>query len=208
MLRARSEEAKDERRQALLGAALDEFFEKGFSATRMDDIAKRARLSKGALYLYFDSKEAMFRALIESFALPNLETIEQITTSAVSLRDALSGLARFAPILIRHSEMPRLMKVMVGDSHLFPDTVRMLREELVERVIALISGVLKRAHEAGEAEVSHPELTARVVMGPIILSALWQAVFNSRSEAEIDLERLFQIHERMMLRALEPRSVS
>lgn len=208
MLRARSDEAKDERRQALLGAALDEFFEKGFTATRMDDIARRAKLSKGTLYLYFDSKEAMFRSLIESFALPNLAKIEQITTSAGSLRDALSGLARFAPLLIRHTEMPRLMKVMVGDSHLFPETVRMLREELVEKIISLLAGVLKRARDAGEADVSNPELTARIVMGPIILSSIWQAVFNSRSEAEIDLEQLFQIYERMMLKALEPRSVS
>ena len=208
MLRARSDEAKDERRQALLGAALDEFFEKGFTATRMDDIARRAKLSKGTLYLYFDSKEAMFRSLIESFALPNLAKIEQITTSAGSLRDALSGLARFAPLLIRHTEMPRLMKVMVGDSHLFPETVRMLREELVEKIISLLAGVLKRARDAGEADVSNPELTARIVMGPIILSSIWQAVFNSRSEAEIDLEQLFQIYERMMLKALDPRSVS
>ena len=62
MKRARSDEAKDERRAQLLDAALDEFFEKGFSAARMDDIARRAKLSKGTLYLYFDSKKAMFQA--------------------------------------------------------------------------------------------------------------------------------------------------
>ena len=208
MRRARSDEAKDERRLALLNAALDEFFEKGFTATRMHDIARRANLSKGALYLYFDSKEAMFRALLETFAMPNLERIEQIATGAGSLRETLAGFRQFAPYLVRHTRLPRLMKVMIGDSHLFPDTVRALRQDLVEQVIRLISDMLRRARDAGEAEVDNPELTARVFMGPVILSALWQAIFNSRSEAEIDLERLFQIHERMMLKALEPGSVS
>lgn len=208
MLRARSDEAKDERRQALLTAALDEFFEKGFSATRMDDIARRAKLSKGTLYLYFNSKEAMFRALIETFAMPNLEVIEQITNSAASLREALSNFARFAPVLIRHTEMPRLLKVMAGDSHLFPETVRTLREELVEQVLGLIAGMLRRARDAGEIDIDNPELTARIVMAPVVLSALWQAIFNSRGEAEVDLEQLFQIHESMMLRALDPRSAS
>ena len=135
MLRARSDEAKDERRQALLGAALDEFFEKGFTATRMDDIARRAKLSKGTLYLYFDSKEAMFRSLIESFALPNLAKIEQITTSAGSLRDALSGLASFVPLLIRHSEMPPYSSIAESVDEWRPLTPYIL-ELLQERVFA------------------------------------------------------------------------
>lgn len=206
MLRARSDEAKDERRSALLNAALDEFFEKGFAATRMNDIARRANLSKGALYLYFDSKEAMFRALVESLASPNLEMIEQITHNANSLKDALRGICQFAPMLIRHTELPRLMKVLVGDSHMFPQMVLAYRQELVERVLAMIAGMLNRAHEAGEVEIEDADLTARIVMAPMILSALWQAVFNSRQEAEVDLEHLFQIHERMMLKALQPGS--
>lgn len=202
MLRARSDEAKDERRQALLGAALDEFFEKGFAASRMSDIAKRAKLSKGTLYLYFNSKEAMFRALVESLASPNLEMIETIIEGSGSLRDALAGISRFAPLLIRHTELPRLMKVLVGDSHMFPQMVRAYRQELIERVLAMIAGMLRRAKESGEADIEDPELTARIVMAPVVLSGLWQAIFNSRSEAEVDLEELFRIHERMMLKAL------
>lgn len=208
MLRARSDEAKDERRQALLTAALDEFFEKGFAATRMSDIAKRAHLSKGAVYLYFDSKEAMFRALVENLASPNLELIERITANAGSLREALAGICRIAPLLIRQTELPRIMKVLVGDSHMFPQMVQAYRIELIERVLAMMASILRRAHEAGEADVENPELTARIVMAPMVLSALWQAIFNSRQEAGVDLEQLFQIHERMMLKALEPRSAA
>lgn len=203
MARARTDEAKDERRQALLAAALDEFFEKGFAATRMDDIARRASLSKGALYLYFDSKEAMFQALIESLASPNLEIIEQITEHAASLKEALHGIRKFAPFLIRQTDLPRLMKVLVGDSQLFPEIVEAYRQELIERVLSMIAALLQRADETGEAKIENPQLTARLIMAPVIFSALWQAVFNQTSEAEVDLDQLFAIHEQMMLNALQ-----
>ncbi|KCZ46290.1 MULTISPECIES: TetR/AcrR family transcriptional regulator [unclassified Hyphomonas] len=202
MRRARTDEAKDERRQALLAAALDEFFEKGFAATRMDDIAKRATLSKGTVYLYFESKESIFHGLVEALASPNLEIIERITHEAASLKEALHGIRMFAPNLIRETELPRLLKVLVGDSQLFPDTVRGYREELVDRVLSMITSLLRRADETGEAKIENPELTARLVMAPVIFSALWQGVFNQKSEAEVDLDQLFEIHEQFMLRAL------
>nr|WP_321361807.1 TetR/AcrR family transcriptional regulator [uncultured Hyphomonas sp.] len=203
MARARTEEAKDERRQALLAAALDEFFEKGFAATRMDDIARRAGLSKGALYLYFDSKEAMFGALVVSLATPNLEIIKRITEQAASLKEALHGIREFAPFVIRQTDMPRLIKVLVGDSQLFPELVQTYRHDLIERVLSMIAALLQRADEAGEAKIENPQLTARLIMAPIIFSALWQAVFNQTSEAEVDLDQLFAIHEQMMLNALQ-----
>ena len=82
MKRARTKKAKDERRLALLRAGLDEFFERGFTAARMDDISKRAGLSKGALYLYFSSKEELFKSLVEEYAVPNVERIEAMTRAA------------------------------------------------------------------------------------------------------------------------------
>ncbi|MCA8890329.1 MAG: TetR/AcrR family transcriptional regulator [Hyphomonas sp.] len=208
MLRARSDAAKDKRRQALLTAALDEVFEKGFAATRMDDVARRAGLSKGTLYLYFDSKEALFQGLIESLAYPNLEIVEQITEQAGTLKEAIRGIRQFAPTLIRQTDLPRLMKVLIGDSQLFPDLVRAYREDLIERVLAMIAALLSRADARGEANIADPELTARLIMAPIIFSALWQGVFNQTSEADVDLDKLFEIHEQMMLKALEVRCVS
>ena len=82
MQRARTDADKDDRRQALIAAALDEFYERGFAAARMDDIARRAKLSKGALYLYFDSKEALFQAVTESFILPHIEMVEAAAGAA------------------------------------------------------------------------------------------------------------------------------
>lgn len=203
MLRARTDEAKDERRQVLLAAALDEFFEKGFAATRMVDVAKRADLSKGTLYLYFDSKEAMFKALVETHAAPNIETLAEIAEVSHSLEEALAGLRHLGPYIIQQTDMPRLLKVLIGDSHTFPDIIQAYRKELIERVLAIMTGVLRQAEAAGEIRLDSAELTARLVVAPIVLSGIWQALFGHDPAAKVDVDELFRIHTDLMLKALK-----
>ena len=204
MKRARTTEAKDERRNALLAAALDTFFDHGFAAARMDEIAARAGVSKGALYLYFDSKEALFKALITSLAMPNLDRIEAIAAAASSVAEALNGLAAYAPTMIRHSNIPRLMKVMIGDSHLFPEIVADYRTRILDRVLGALTLMLDRAKQRGEIATENPALTARLVIAPILFSGIWQAMFSATPGAEVDLKSLFAMHADFMIRALSP----
>lgn len=204
MQRARSDEAKDERRAILLNAALDEFFEKGFAAARMDDIARRAGLSKGAVYIYFDSKETLFKALIEQLAAPNIERIEQIASGSVSIEQALDRLAAFAPLMIRQTDLPRLMKVLVGDSHTFPEIIQAYRREVLERLLSILADALKQAEARGEIELRDAALTARLLLAPIAFSGLWHAVFGKVAEAAVDLDTLFRLHADNMLKALRP----
>jgi AcrR family transcriptional regulator len=202
MQRARSETAKDTRRHTLLTAALDEFFVKGFAGARMEDIAARANLSKGTLYLYFDSKESLFTALIDSLAMPNLARIELIASSAVSLREALDQLVLFAPSIVRHSNLPRLLKVLVGDSHNFPNIVRAYRTQILDRVLAALAQMLARAQAAGSIDIEDPPLMARLIVAPIALSGLWHAVFGGDADAAVDLERLFRMHADLVMKAI------
>lgn len=205
MKRARSESAKDARRLVLLDAALDAFYERGYSAARMEDIAGRARLSKGTLYLYFESKEDLFRALIDTFAVPNLETIETMMATASSFAAAIDGIAAFAPRLVRESHMPKLMKVLAGESHNFPQLIQGYRTDVLDRVLAAIAGLLERAHDAGEIRVDEPRLTARLVVAPLAMSMLWQAVFGRTEGESVDLESLFRTHALNLRRALARR---
>ena len=202
MQRARSDEAKDERRQAFLNAALDEFFDRGFTAARMDDIARRAGVSKGALYLYFDSKEALFAALVETVAVPNLEIIERSVAEAPSAVEAIRAMLRLAPYLIRTSDLPRLMKVLVGDSRAFPDVVTRYRQDVIDRVMGAVISMLARGRDNGEFEIADPQLTARLVAAPSLFSAMWRVVFEHDPEARVDLDALFALHERMLLKGL------
>ena len=203
-MRAISEEAKDERRQVLLQAALDTFYENGFTAARMDDIAARAGLSKGAIYLYFDSKDALFEGLVETIALPRVEQIEALLGSAPSATAAIHHMMLFARALVEHSPMPRIMKVLVADSGRFPDAAQAYRKRVVERILGVIASVLERGREAGEFKIDDPALTARLVIAPIVLSAMWRVTFGHDPDAAIDLEALFVLHEKMILRALTP----
>lgn len=203
MQRAITDEAKDQRRQALLSAALNEFFEKGFAATRMDDVAKRAKLSKGTVYLYFESKEAMFIALLESLAEPKLEMFESVMEQAESFEVAIRTLFEIVPVIIRTTEMPRFLKVLIGDSQMFPDIVALYRDAFIERALKLIAGLLTRAHNAGEICVEAPELTARIVVAPVVLSGIWHVVFRQDEASDVDLETLFRIHGDMLIRSLK-----
>ncbi len=200
--RARSDSDKEERRTLLLNAALDEFDEKGFSQARMDDIAKRAGIAKGTLYLYFDSKDALFEALVETHALPNIAAMERAVAQFDGFRPALQALLHLAPHLIRHSDMPRLMKVLISNASTFPETVREYRQKVIDRVIALLSGLIEKGQQSGEVRAVDPTLTARLVMAPIAFSGLWQVVFAVDQDASFDLDKYFALHRDYLERAL------
>lgn len=204
MKRARTAEAKQERRGKILKAALDEFYENGFSAAGTDDIARRAGISKGTLYLYFSSKNELFTALIEDLAKPTLANIEMISKNAPSIDMALRGLAKFAPIMIGQSDLPRLMKVLVGESQTFPEIISDYKKDIVDRVLMIIAQLLRAAEARGEISIGDPVLTARLVIAPIVLSAVWQAVFAAHDETPVDLETLFETHAQFLLRAMKP----
>ncbi len=202
MKRARSDEAKDERRAVLLAAALDEFFERGFTAARMDDIAARAGLSKGALYLYFDSKDALFTSLIEAYAIPNVERMEALAKAAKGV-EAISLLMSLAPTLIRETPVPKIIKILIADAPAFPGMATAYRKNVVDRVLGMVAGILRKAKAAGEIDIGDPELTARLVAAPIFMSAVWSVVFEHDPDARVDVEALLALHRRMLFRALD-----
>ncbi len=201
--RARSEQAKVERRQVILDAALEAFFESGFSAARMDDIARRAGLSKGTLYLYFDSKEDVFVQLLESLALPNVERFEELANSDLAVRDVLQGLMSVTAHMVRRSPLPFALKILLAESGAFPEVVQTYRENVIDRVLAAITLLLERASERGEIEVDDSRLAARLVVAPVIFSAIWRAVFETE-DAPVDLEGLFALHAETLTRGLAP----
>ncbi len=206
MARAHTAEAKDLRRAALLEAALDEFFQRGFTAARMDDIAARAGVSKGALYVYFDSKDALFKSLVEVYAVPNVERLESVIRHSGGGLQAIGAMLRFAPTIIRETPVPKLAKILIADAPAFPDTVTAYRKNVIERVLGALTAVLEEANAQGEIEIDNPSLTARLVAAPIIFSAIWRVVFEHDPDAQIDLDALFALHEKMLLQALAIRA--
>ena len=200
--RAISEDAKAAKKQLMLHAALDEFYEKGFTAARMDDIAKRCGLSKGTLYLYFNSKQALFNGLVETIAKPNQAKLIEMMTLAPTAESAIVALTEFMPNIIEHSQLPRLIKILIGDSGAFPEVVQNYKEQVIEQALAALAEVFHRSNATGETQLDDPELFCRLMVAPVIFSAIWKAVFADPDDLGFDLQALFKLHQKVMLHAL------
>jgi len=201
--RAISQDAKAEIKQLMLRAALDEFYENGFAAARMDDIAKRCDYSKGTLYLYFTSKEALFYGLIETIAKPNQTRLIKMMTSAPSAQSAIKAVTEFMPYIIENSQLPRLIKILIGDSGAFPEIVQLYKEQVIEQALDAFTAVFQRSNASGETHITEPELFCRLVVSPVIFSAVWKAVFAKKGEMGFDLQAFFKLHQKIILNSLK-----
>lgn len=198
-LRATSEKEKAVRKQCMLEAAIDVFYDKGFAAARMDDIANRCQLSKGTLYLYFDNKEALFNGLIETIAIPNLNHLVKMINQSDNAKEAIKSLVDFMPDMIRFSQMPRLMKIIIADSGAFPEVIKVYRKEVIDQVLQTLASTIKRSNDKGKTCIEYPDIFCRLVVAPVIFSAVWKAVFEHPNESNFDYVAFFNMHKKMLL---------
>jgi AcrR family transcriptional regulator len=183
------------RPEEVLDAALDLFIEKGFAATRVEDIAGRAGISKGAVYLYFPSKEAVLEGIVRRAILP-------IATSALAFVQNYAGDPRTPITLAMKTLAQRLAdpkalaipKLMMREMINFPEFARMYKEEVLDRVIPMITGLLRTGISEGYLRPVDPELTIRSIIGPIMLHVLLDEVFSIRPEDGLGIERLIENH--------------
>lgn len=201
--RAITEQAKDAKREAILCAALDEFFDYGFRAAKMESIACRLGASKGTLYLYFGSKEEIFEALIQTIALPKINLVEQSLMQASSVQDGLSQLFAAAPNLIRHSSLPKVVKVLISDAFAFPKMVEHYRNCIVTKALNALTVLLATGCKRGEISLNNPALTAKLVVAPVVFSIIWTVVFESQDRAtHLDVEAFIAEHQHQLFRSL------
>ncbi len=202
MKRAISELEKTKRRNAILAAALDAFYLRGYTATKMTDIAERAAISKGTLYLYFSSKEQMFLAVIETIALPKASQAAELLNSASSIREGLGRIFQIAPMLIQATPLPKVMKVLISDAFSFPEIVQRYRQQVIDVMLAALTALLKRGIASGETDIPHPDIAAKLVIAPMIFSVIWTVVFEVEQQNKLDLNKFFQLHNELLINAL------
>lgn len=194
---------KDARPAELLAAALDVFRAKGFAATRMDDIAAQAGVSKGTIYLYFPSKQAIFEALVREKLVPNLARIE--AALAASGARAPEKIRLVATALARVAEDPRILalpRLVAAEAGHFPDLARFYRQEVVARGLGLIGGIIAQGMDEGDFRRVEPEAAARLFMAPLIMTALWQNAFAPVEDAPIAPAAILSLHAELFLRGL------
>jgi AcrR family transcriptional regulator len=193
----------EDRPREICAAALEVFAEKGFAAAKLDEIARRAGVSKGTLYLYFEDKEQLFRAVVRSAIAPNIEAV----TSIISAADApFSDIVRMflTAFSEREAQLPigAVAKMVVGESRNFPELARVWHDEVASKAIGAIAAFVERAQQRGEVRPGDPRLHAFSLMGPMVLGALWRATLVPAGGEPLDLGALAKQHAETVLAGL------
>jgi AcrR family transcriptional regulator len=195
---------KDARAPEILDAALAVFAQKGFAATRLDDIAAKAGITKGTIYLYFDSKQALFEALARQSVGAQIDAVTaQLAgfpgSSAELLRFVLSSIGHFAMT----SDRVVLPRLVLAEAANFPKLAEFWRREIVERGLQLMTGIIERGIARGEFRKIEPQHAARLCVAPILIIVLWRATFAQFDETPYDYQGLVDAHLQTLLKGLE-----
>jgi AcrR family transcriptional regulator len=170
---------KDARPQELLAAALDLFVEKGYAATRLEDVAARAGVSKGTLYLYFTNKEELFKAVVRENVVPVLGEAEEIVDrfeghSADLFREiALGWWER-----IGNTKLSGITKLMMAEANNFPEVTKFYYDEVISRGNAMIARMLERGVQRGEFRPIDIGNAVNIVCAPMVMLMVWKHSFS------------------------------
>ena len=164
----------EERPQQILDAALEVFGERGLSAARLEDIARRAGVSKGTIYLYFPNKEELFREMVRAHVVARIERAEhEVESHPGSAGDQLERFLRTWWTFLQLPTSGTIYRLVIGELHRFPDLAEFYAKEVVQRALTLLSGFVRRGVESGEFRAVDPFTTARLVSSMFISHALW-----------------------------------
>ena len=188
----------------ILDAAMELFVEKGFAGTRMEEIAQRAGVTKGTVYLYFESKEALFRTVVQDNMIPSLEegerTVAEWTGTSAAL---LAELMRRKWLLISRSRLNCVPKLMTSEAANFPELARFYMEEVVHRGRRVMESVLRRGIERGEFRRDLDVRTAvRVIQSPLLNAAVHMQSLQRFDEEALDLDVFFDVAIDIILRGI------
>lgn len=169
---------KAERPEEIVTAAFQVFGEKGFAAARLDDIAARAGVSKGAIYLYFATKEDIFRAVVEQGIEPHLRTVQaSLTLQSQPLPDLLRSLAPFMSHMINETPVGGIIKVVIGEARNFPELARIWHDRLIAVALGALTAAISAAQARGEMRPGDPRHYALSLVSPMLVSVIWRETF-------------------------------
>lgn len=186
-----------ERREAILEAALDEFAAQGFAAARLDDVARRAGVAKGTIYLHFADKEALFEEIVRMELGPVVGALEQASRADISFRVMADQIVELFVRGIFETRRKDVIRLVLTEGPRFPKLAEFYYREIISRVMNTIRTALRRAVERGElandALVRFPQLLA----APGVVAILWSGLFD-RFEP-IDVRAMLRAHFEILL---------
>ena len=199
---ARSESERQAKLQTILDAALDIFLEKGFADARLDDVAARAGVAKGTLYLYVPSKQALFEALVQSGIGGALGTIEQRVLALDSpAEEQLRTLFAFLRQEVLGTRRVDIVRLLLREASRFPELAEIYHREVISRGLGLLRTIAERGVARGEFRSDELVRFPQLAIAPGLVALLWTSLFQ-RLEP-IDVGAMLQAHLALMMKALK-----
>jgi len=210
MAKATSDTAKPPRRQRrkearpseIIEAAIAIFAERGFGAARLEDVARRAGVAKGTVFVYFPTKDDLFRAVAQTVLTTHLERLHGAAADLDRpIAELVPMLLAQAAAVIGEGRLPAMMRLLVAESRQFPDLARVWHDEVVSKVLGMLTLAIERAQARGEIKPGNARLYAFSIIGPMLASALFREVFRDTAPLP-DLRELADQHARTVLDGL------
>ena len=193
---------KQARPSEIVAAALRLFTERGYAATRLEDVAAAAEISKGTLYLYFANKEELFKAVVRETVLPNLDRAATIAAEHEgSASDLLRKLMRHFGAMLE-TEMAAIPKLVIAEAGNFPALARFYAEVVVSRGVALLAGIIERGVRSGEFRAVDVGATVPSILAPFLMMALWKHSLAPHAKLRFDARAVLEGHAELVLRGL------
>jgi AcrR family transcriptional regulator len=166
------------RREAILAAALEEFSASGFAATRLDDVARRAGVAKGTIYLYFRDKESLFQELVRAMLGPLVGTIEAAPMADLSARAVAETIADLFVREIFGTRRKDVIRLIIAEGPRFPKLAEFYYHEVIERVVIAVRALLTRAVARGELRNDALARFPQLLIAPALVAIVWDGLFN------------------------------
>jgi AcrR family transcriptional regulator len=185
------------RREAILAAALDEFSARGFEAARLDDVAKRAGVAKGTIYLYFADKETLFQELVRSMLTPLIGHFETLATVDMPFSVLAERLVEVVSDELIGSRRKDVIRLIISEGTRFPAIADFYYREVLSRVFSALQQILQRGLDRGE--LRHPGLVAfpQLLAAPVLVAVVWQSLFQK--QAPLDIRAMLNAHLDILL---------
>ena len=183
---------RDERRAAILGAALEEFAARGFAATRLDDVARRAGVAKGTIYLHFRDKESLFQELVRAMLSPLVGTIEAAALRDLPIRAVVEMIVDLFVNEIYGTRRKDVIRLIVAEGSRFPKLAEVYYREVIARVLPVMRARLTLAVERGELPHDALARFPQLLVAPALVAIIWNALFGRL--APLDVRGLMRAH--------------
>jgi AcrR family transcriptional regulator len=190
------------KRQVILDAALDEFSARGFADARIDDVAERAGVAKGTIYLYFKDKDALFQELVRTSLVPIVGTLKMPDGAEMSVRTLLEAFVDTLEREVLNTRRGDIIRLVISEGRRFPQLAEFHYREVIARGIAAMQGLIGFGIARGEIKNERLQEFPQLVIAPALVALLWQGMFAAF--APLDVKAMLRAHIDLLLGTERP----